>query len=255
MKGDRDFTMEKYEDLCGAILDEGYAIYTVLGYLHDRPKGRFVVLRHDIDIPPLARPLTMARLEDDLGIRSTYYVRFVGGVFKRNVIRDIYNLGHEVGYHYEVLSKACGDYERAIELFEHELQEFNSICDVKTICMHGSPASKYDNRTLWGVYDFTDFGIEGEAYLSVRGVHYFSDTGRSWSWKNKVRDAMPGMNPAVCLDTTDDLIAYIRERGSDTLYLTVHPDRWALSNVGWACTYLKDCAYNAGKRILATVRG
>ena len=38
---------------------------------------------------------------------------------------------NEVGYHYEVLSKARGDYEKAIELFENELIEFRKICDVK----------------------------------------------------------------------------------------------------------------------------
>jgi len=45
-------------------------------------------------------------------------------------------LGHEIGYHYEVLSKANGDYETAVELFEQELSEFRKITDVKTICMH-----------------------------------------------------------------------------------------------------------------------
>ena len=52
------------------------------------------------------------------------------------------DLGHEVGYHYEVLSKANGNYERAIKLFEQELSKFRKIVDVKTICMHGSPLSR-----------------------------------------------------------------------------------------------------------------
>ena len=49
---------------------------------------------------------------------------------------------NEVGYHYEVLSKAKGDYEKAVELFEQELKEFRKIVDVKTICMHGSLLSR-----------------------------------------------------------------------------------------------------------------
>ena len=68
------------------------------------------------------------------------------------------------------------------------------ITDVKTICMHGSPLSRYDNRDLWNRYDFKDCWIVGEAYLSIKDVNYFSDTGRSWNWKNKMRDFMMDNN-------------------------------------------------------------
>ena len=42
----------------------------------------------------------------------------------------MHDLGHEVGYHYEVLSKAKGDYEKAIQMFEQELNEFRKKVDV-----------------------------------------------------------------------------------------------------------------------------
>ena len=63
-----------------------------------------VVLRHDIDRKPM-NALRMAELEYELGIQSTYYFRFPC-TFKPEIIRKIRDLGHEVGYHYEVLSKA-----------------------------------------------------------------------------------------------------------------------------------------------------
>jgi hypothetical protein len=47
----------------------------------------------------------MAELEHELGIQSTYYFRFPY-TFKPDIIGKIHDLGHEVGYHYEVLSKA-----------------------------------------------------------------------------------------------------------------------------------------------------
>ena len=90
----------------------------------------------------------MAELEHGLGIQSTYYFRVLY-TFKPEIIGKIRDLGHEVGYHYEVLSKANGDYEKAVELFEQELSEFRKIVDVKTISMHGSPLSRYDNRDLY----------------------------------------------------------------------------------------------------------
>jgi hypothetical protein len=132
----------------------------------------------------------MAELEHELGIQSTYYFRFPY-TFKPDIIVKFHDLEHEVGYHYEVLSKANGDYEKAVELFEQELSEFRRIVDVKTICMHGRSLSRYDNRDLWKRYDFNEFGFVGETYLSIKDVNYFSDTGRSWNWENKMRDLMP----------------------------------------------------------------
>ena len=249
----RDFTMGKYKELCLALLDSGYAPLTVYSYLKRQNNGKLVILRHDIDRKPM-NALKMAELENGLKVQSTYYFRFPY-TFKPEIIREIHDLGHEVGYHYEVLSKAKGDYEKAIKLFEQELNEFKEICDVKTICMHGSPLSRHDNRDLWKRYDFKKFGIVGEAYLSIKDVNYFSDTGRSWSWKNKMRDFIPDKKEETVVNTTDDLIELIKGDGVDKFYILAHPERWALNNIEWCFNYVKDYIFNAGKNVLTRVRG
>jgi len=53
------------------------------------------------------------------------------------------------------------DCRLAIEDFRINLDKFRAIYPVKTICMHGSPLSKFDNRLLWEKYDYRDFGIVG----------------------------------------------------------------------------------------------
>lgn len=135
------------------------------------------------------------------------------GVKIPELIREVDALGHEVGYHYEVLAKAKGDYEKAIALFSRELAEFRDICDVRTVCMHGSPLSRYDNRDIWKRYNFREFGIVGEAYLSMAGggLRYLTDTGRNWGGKHSVRDVMPGAE-AVPVETTDDLARWVESR-------------------------------------------
>ena len=99
------------------------------------------------------------------------------------------------------------------EIFEEELENFREIYDVKTICMHGNPLTKYDNRDLWKNYDPGEFGILGEAYLSLGGdVAYFSDTGRNWGDKYKVKDFNVNLNNKydnINIRTTDDLIELI----------------------------------------------
>jgi hypothetical protein len=104
----RDFTLDKYRELCLALLDGGYTPLTVYSYLvlegNNNNNNKLVVLRHDIDRRP-GNALRMAELEHELGIQSTYYFRFPY-TFKPEIIRKIHDLEHEVGYHYEVLSKA-----------------------------------------------------------------------------------------------------------------------------------------------------
>jgi hypothetical protein len=100
-------------------------------------------------------------------------------------------LGHEIGYHYEDLSLCKGNYESAIKHFEINLNKFRKIYPVKTICMHGSPLSKWDNRDLWKKYNYRDFGIIGEPYFDMDfdDVFYLTDTGRRWDGdKVSVRD-------------------------------------------------------------------
>ena len=92
--------------MCLALLDTGYTQLTVYSYLTGKQKNnnKLVVLRHDIDRRP-ENALRMAELEHESGIQSTYYFR-VPYTFKPDIIGKIHDLGHEIGHHYGVLSKA-----------------------------------------------------------------------------------------------------------------------------------------------------
>ena len=62
-------------------------------------------------------------------------------------------------------------------------------------------------------YNFKDFGITGEAYLSVgKDLNYFSDTGRTWAFGSNLRDYIPGKTERIFADTTDELIELIKEQ-------------------------------------------
>ena len=84
-----------------------------------------------------------------------YYFRFKKGVYDPEIMTGIFNLGHEIGYHYEVLSETKGDSDKAIKLFEKQLSEFRQIIPVNTICMHGSPMYKWNELDLWNFHDFS----------------------------------------------------------------------------------------------------
>ncbi|WP_440956282.1 hypothetical protein ACSAZK_04900 [Methanosarcina sp. Mfa9] len=215
---------------------------------------RFVLMRHDVD-GRAETALDTARIEKELGIQATYYFRTRNNVFVPEIIQEIERMGHEVGYHYEVLSTARGDHEKAIKLFEDDVDKFRSICNLKTICMHGSVLSKYDNRDLWKSYDFRDFGLIGEAYLSAgKNLNYFTDTGRGWNSKNNLRDFIPGKNEQISANTTDELIRLIKRNKISNFYISLHPSRWTSNSIYWGLFWLEDLVFNSGKKVLLVVR-
>lgn len=251
-----DFTIDKFRQICSSIVDSGYPVITMKEYLSadfEKPDS-FAIIRHDIDELPKTG-LRTALIEKNLGIRATYYFRTKNNVFQPDIIKEISDMGHEIGYHYENLSTAHGDYEKAIKLFEDDLVRFRDICELKTICMHGASLSKYDNRDLWNVYKLGDFGLLGEAYLSVgHELNYFTDTGRGWNSKNNLRDYIPGKKDNISVDTTENLIKLISSRQIDYIYINLHPNRWTTNVYNWSYFWLQDFAFNSVKKILRRMR-
>lgn len=74
------------------------------------PKEKFVVLRHDVDKLP-ENSLKTARIEHELGIEGTYYFRIVPESYDEDIVKQIADLGHEIGYHYENLSEISKKYK------------------------------------------------------------------------------------------------------------------------------------------------
>ena len=139
----------------------------------------------------------------------------------------------------------------AYELFVENLCKFREIVPVTTICMHGSPLSRYDNREIWQKYDYRDLGITGDAYLDIdfNRVAYFTDTGRRWNGAEvSIRDKVS--RPfQFNLKTTEELIRAIPQF-PDQVMITIHPQRWNDAFLPWAGELLLQNAKNIIKRIL-----
>lgn len=186
----RDFTLSSFRNLLQSLSSEGYSFLTVTAYsklLH----ARTVVLRHDVDALP-GNSVIMAMAEHAAGVRGTYYFRCGPRGFDSAAIRQISDLGHETGYHYEDMAMAWrkrnrADSEReiaetAFESFRSNLQKLREIAETETVCLHGSPASSIDSRILWKYFDYRDLGIVAEPYMDIsfEDMIYLTDTGRRW---------------------------------------------------------------------------
>ena len=261
----RDFTFNKYKELCEKIKNSGYTTFTMIDFFEIQKKQsikdlNFIILRHDVDKMP-ENALEMAIIENKLGIHSTYYFRSTKDVFRPDIIKQICDLGHEIGYHYEVLVKAKGNTVEAIRIFDKELAIFRNICDIRTICMHGNSLSKWDNRDLWRSYNFRDYGIIGEAYVSVdfKDILYLSDSGGSWdNSKIRIKDTIDqnSLKFPVEINNTDTIIDMFQKNTTpiNKIYLLAHPDRWNDSMDKWLYEYITKKFRNAAKILYNTAK-
>ncbi|MDD3245956.1 MAG: hypothetical protein PHF18_03700 [Methanosarcina sp.] len=257
----RDFTLTKYESLLQAIKKTNYSTCSVDDFLKNKP-GKCIILRHDVD-RAINRNLAMAELEHSYGIKSTYYFRHIEETFKPDIILQMAEMGHEIGFHYEVMDKANGDPKKAIEIFKKELEDLRkvteNVTEINTVCMHGNPLKPWSNRDLWKEYDFRDFGIVGEPYLSIdyNKVFYLTDTGRTWAdLKIRVKDTIDKSEgksevnakaDPKAISSTDDVIHLIQSEKVSQICLLVHPNRWCEDFGGWTKELLFQNVKNVGK--------
>jgi len=219
---------------------------------------RFVILRHDVDLKA-ANSLATAKIEHDLEIHASYYFRVVPQSNVPEIINAIADLGHEIGYHYEDMTLCEGDDEKSIEHFKQQLNYFRRFYPVKTICMHGSPRSRFDGRDLWKHYDYHNLGVIGEPYFDVdfSRVFYLTDTGRRWDGFNmSVRDKIPvyqdeWVAKGLVYHATDDIIA-AAESGvlPKQMMITTHPQRWIEKKSDWMVELFSQSAKNVVKKLL-----
>jgi hypothetical protein len=246
----RDFTLTAYEKLLQALQEQAYSFVTFEDYLNSSRQGRLAILRHDVDKLP-QNSLASAQIEHRMGIRATYYFRIVKESNHPEIIRSIAKLGHEIGYHYEDLALSNGNADKALVMFQSNLNYFRKFYPVTTICMHGSPMSRWDNRQLWKNYSYKAFGIQGEPYFEIDFSRfcYLTDTGRRWNGRDvSVRDKVNGSyNPGF--KSTFDLIDGIT-RLPDYLLITTHPQRWENDLLPWMRELLLQNVKNNVKRVV-----
>ncbi len=230
-----DFTVKKYKELLKALIAKEYNFQTFEAYIQT-PKEKSIVLRHDVDLLPY-NSLDFAKIQANLGIKGTYYFRAVPESWDEKVIKKIAKMGHEIGYHYECLTTCKGNLELGIKDFEKNLKALRKLAPVATICMHGSPMSKYDSKDLWKTYDYVDYKIIAEPYFDVdyNKVYYITDTGRKWDGHaTSVRDKV-STNFKNTYHTTDDIIKAIQTDAYPSVAMfTFHPQRWNDNMLLWS---------------------
>ncbi len=257
----RDFSLLMLRELLTAFKDTGYTIVPFERYWAEKASidamEKVVLLRHDVDRLP-ATALAAAKAENEIGIRGTYFFRVKPGTFKREIIEAVAGLGHEIGYHYENLADASGDFALAKRLFEECLGRLRALYPVVSASMHSRPLSKWDNRTFWDRYSLSEFGLLGESYRSIdhHCYLYVADSGRNWNAdRNVVWDSVDGAALPRIENGTFGLIREVQTgRSIRKTQLLIHPNRWPGTLAGEITQCAADRFINAAKTGVRTYR-
>jgi len=263
-----DFTIKQYKALLQALQEQGFLFQTFSEFIENkqltlRSAFGLIILRHDVDKLP-KNSLRFAKIQADLGIKGTYYFRVVPQSWDEDIIKEIAALGHEVGYHYETMDTCRGDIDKAYEEFCRNLEKFRKIAEIKTISMHGSPLSSFDNRAIWEKYSYKELGIIAEPYfdLNFNKTYYITDTGRRWDGhlfnvRDKATKEKPVTNEAFIklrFHSTQDIIDALTGTElvevPNQIMLNFHPQRWNDAFLPWLKELLWQNVKNQVKRIL-----
>ena len=241
------FPLSHYCELLAGLKENGYTLAPVRSYF-ENPREHAVYLRHDVDRLP-SRAVRMAQAENALGIASAYYFRSTKqGTFPEAAVQAIERLGHEIGYHYEVVTRYGAGSAEAVEAFARDLASLRKLSDVKTVAAHGSPLSGATNIGYARGLDRSALGLLGEPQtdFDFSRVLYVTDTGGIFGSPHNRRDWSPGKNLREPM-TPATLGRWLCPEREPLVLLTTHPERWPESRTAaevhgaldWGINFLK----------------
>jgi hypothetical protein len=208
----------EYGRLLGAARDHGYTILALEDWVENDPDvaDPSLILRHDVDQHP-ASALRMARIEEEMGVRSTWYFRW--RTAHPAVIARLRRGGFSVGLHYETLTRrllAEGGHLTSEEaslaqsraILRDEIAAFKRLFGtIRSVTPHGdSRLPSVSNADLLRGESCADYGIrfDGNEAMAGRGLAYWlTDRSRvEGGWKDGVapeRLFVRRLSPILCL--------------------------------------------------------
>jgi hypothetical protein len=142
-------------------------------------EGRVLLLRHDIDLD-MAKAVAMARLEAQLGVRSTYFLQVSAPFYNlfersaRDAAREIITLGHEVGLHFDTRAYATSMSNGWKPFIASEARVLGECIgrEIRCVSFH-RPTPDLLNVELESM-------ISAYAPRYFSHLKYLSDSGRRW---------------------------------------------------------------------------
>ncbi len=227
------FTFAHYEEMLKTGKDAGYVFMTCYSYsllqkTITSSTQPLCVLRHDVDYSP-QRSIRLAEIENKLGIQSTFFFRTHANEYNPlgyevvSLIKDLDQMGHEIGLHVEPLDIERGakvNPESSIRLGKHVLEEILGH-PIVGMASHNDPTPD-NNLRFFDHKSSKNFGLMYEAYdqdgldLFARST-YVTDS-YFWHWRTFEKGKLTDRQECLC--------HHFEQRQSSLLYCLTHPHCW-----------------------------
>ena len=185
------FKLIHYKDVLKRALKLGYQLSSFKNYPKVSNAKKVIILRHDIDLD-IARALEMARIEKDLRISATYFVRLHAKDYNpfeckaHSILKQILSMDHEIGLHTEALDVSLIMQEDAKDVFKREKAILESILKTKIVsaAQHGNftIVSQDPKNHFFLQHKQKDVGIKFQPFEKrfCRDMKYISDSLGTW---------------------------------------------------------------------------
>ena len=176
-----EYSFTHYREILRLAKKIGYKTIRV-SETKEKRKGKFLVLRHDIDTSP-KYALDMARIEYEEGIVASYFILLHSKLYNPltlknlNIFKEIKKLGHEIGLHYDTSIYA----DTGVDILKCILDEIKIIelalnFKIKATSQH-NPASSVL------IEELNNYVIDAYNKHLINGEYkYFSDSGYKWRY-------------------------------------------------------------------------
>ena len=145
------FTLNEWDAFCATLSNSPCKCILPRDFSVRKARCRpTVVVKHDVEAD-MGKALEVARIERRHGISAVFYVHsfFLREIRASRQLMEITRLGHEVGYHYDVLDSNEGDMDAASREFVEAVTRFSELgIDIRSSCPHGNPLKSFQPR--WG---------------------------------------------------------------------------------------------------------
>jgi len=182
-----DFTYDAYRDFINLIRENGYEF---INYHDSHEGGKKCIIRHDVD-SRLESALILGELENDIGLRSTYFVLLrtdMYNVFSKrciDILCRLQSMGHEIGLHFDEFFFEGEDI--GIDIKEEIIKEADIFTEatgreIKVVSMH-----RPSKKTMEADYLFDNIENSNSKKFT-EGFKYLSDS--RMVWRENVVDAI-----------------------------------------------------------------
>ena len=204
------FDLDGYKKLLDLVA-ENYKIITlekVIPFINDQADfENYSIIRHDVDYC-LTDAYHLAKLENSLGIKSTYYILSDSIYYNpssqqsRYELLKIVELGHDVGLHFDVAQYPVESHHKTIAAQKKYIE---NICQ-QEIC-----SVSYHNPAVIGLEN-----LDLSAYVGGLFNTYSLDLKKSFSY----------FSDSLCRFRNQALLQEIKQKIYCNLHILIHPIWW-----------------------------